>query len=110
MPIIEASWGVKFGTFMKLANSRTRPRLMPMPNSAIKIGRPIASNDPNVMSRMMIAARRPTASAPPGGSNCANWMTLPPNSIWSPGPSVCPPRSMIRSTSALPTSAAATSN
>jgi hypothetical protein len=33
-----------------------------MPNSAVMIGRPIASNDPNASNRMSTAARMPIAS------------------------------------------------
>ena len=35
---------------------------MPMPNSAVMIGRPIASTEPNAISRMTMAARMPIAS------------------------------------------------
>ena len=35
---------------------------MPMPNSAVMIGRPIASSDPNAISRMRTAARMPISS------------------------------------------------
>ena len=35
-----------------------------MPNSAVMIGRPIASTDPNASSRMMMAAIRPTNRPP----------------------------------------------
>ncbi len=39
---------------------------MAMPNSAVTIGRPIASNEPNAMRRMNTAAKRPKASVAGG--------------------------------------------
>ena len=44
---------------------------MPMPNSALPTGNPIASTDPNARIRMMIANARPSTSDD-GGSNEAN--------------------------------------
>ena len=38
-----------------------RPIAVPRPSSAVTIGRPIASAEPNVSSRTIIAAIRPTA-------------------------------------------------
>ncbi len=54
-----------------------------MPNSAVPIGRPIASTEPNASSRMIIAARRPIASLAPPISASAKMS--PPNSRRSPG-------------------------
>jgi hypothetical protein len=85
IPIIDASCGVKSGTFRKLANTKTSEMPMPIPNRAIMIGRPMASTDPNVTSRMRMAARKPIDSAPPGSSNSENTTALPPGSIASPG-------------------------
>ena len=52
-----------------------------MPNSAVMIGRPIASTDPNASNRMRIAARMPIASL-------AGW-------VWSVN--IEPPSSTCRS-------------
>ena len=39
---------------------------MPIPNSAVTIGSPMAMADPNASSRMTIAAATPTNSVDPG--------------------------------------------
>ena len=65
IPIIDASWVVKSGVAIVWLSSSTRPRPMPIPNSAVMIGKPIASTDPKTTSRMTIAARMPISSAAP---------------------------------------------
>ena len=110
MPIIEASWGVKFGTLIQFAESRTRPNPIPMPNSATRIGRHIANTEPNVISRISTAASSPTASALPGGSNSAFSITGPPNSTCRFGPLACAPREIMCSASLLATSEERTLN
>ena len=50
-----------------------------MPNSAMRIGSPIASSEPNATSRITMAARMPMSSAgprPPG-----SWNMRPPSAI-----------------------------
>ena len=62
IPIIAAAWVAKLGIVNRLAVSSTRAIPHPMPNSATRIGRPIASSEPKAMSRMTMAASRPTLS------------------------------------------------
>ena len=60
-----------------------RPTPVPRPNSAVPMGRPIAITEPNAISRMIAAARRPSASLS-GISKFAN---------------ISPPYSMVRPSS-----------
>ena len=60
---------------------------VPMPNSAVPIGRPIAITEPNAISRMTIAARSPMASLTPLIGFVANMS--PPYSIFRPGDVDC---------------------
>src|SRR6266568_1749544 len=86
MPIMAATCGVKSGTAITLASSRTADSPIPMPNRAVMMGSPMAGTEPNVSSRMMMAAPMPTASAPPG---FWNWACSMP---WPAGPMDRPPR------------------
>ena len=56
---------------------------MAMPNSAVTIGSPIASTEPNATRRMKTAASRPNASVA-GGFTPSEKMS-PPSSTVSPG-------------------------
>ena len=72
---------------------------MPRPNRAVITGSPIATAEPKVISKMMIAAMSPMPSVPTG----AVWesaATGPPTSTCSPSP----PAARIGSTSALASS------
>ena len=62
MPTIDATWGVKPGVMNTCDHSTTPDRPMLMPNSAVTIGRPIATTDPNASSRITTAAARPNTS------------------------------------------------
>ena len=57
-------------------------RPTPSPKIALSSGRPIASTDPNVISRMTIAAPTPTSSLRPNDGGSPNW---PDSSICTPG-------------------------
>ena len=59
MPIIDASCVAKSGVAIVWLSSCTKPSPMPMPKSAMRIGSPIASSEPNATSRITIAARMP---------------------------------------------------
>ncbi len=59
MPIIATIAVVKSGMAIGLLSSVTSAVAMPRPNSAVPIGRPIASTEPKAMMRMMTAARMP---------------------------------------------------
>jgi hypothetical protein len=62
MPIIASVWFENVGIVMRFTVSPTRAMPQPMPNSAVMIGRPMASTEPNASSRMIAAASRPIAS------------------------------------------------
>ncbi len=80
-PIIAASCGPKVGTTNGWLRTATMAKPMPMPNRAVRIGRPMAITEPKATSRMMIAAPMPISSL---GPSCG-WTTLamgcPPSSI-----------------------------
>ena len=63
-PIIVATELAQSGTSMTLASSAPPARPTPTPNSAVASGRPIATSDPNAISRMIAATSRPGPSAP----------------------------------------------
>ncbi len=70
MPIIEARIGVLFGTSTIAAARVNRSTLMPRPNRAMAIGRPMARTEPKAIRRMNTAATRPMSSAA-WGSGCS---------------------------------------
>ena len=78
-PIIMPTIFVMLGTSVKPANTPTAapPRRMPM--SAVPIGRPMATTEPNAMSSTMTATPRPIISLP--GSACSTCARLPVNSV-----------------------------
>ena len=82
MPIISTAWVVKSGMFITFATSCTIAMPHPMPKSAVAIGSPAASTDPNATSRMMTARSRPMPSLLPNA--CAAKMS-PPISTFRPG-------------------------
>ena len=80
MPMIEEKSGMD-------RTLLSRPAMMEpttMPASAVPMGRPMASTEPNARIRMMMAKARPSTSEL-GGSNSAK--TWPPSSTWRPGTS-----------------------
>ena len=56
------------------------PSPAPRPSSAVRIGRPIASSEPKVMSSTATAASRPIAVAKPRPACWACWIASPPSS------------------------------
>jgi hypothetical protein len=62
MPTIDATWTVKSGVDTTAAHSSTPARPMVMPNSAVRMGSPMATSEPKAMSRITMAASRPNAS------------------------------------------------
>ena len=83
MPIMAASWVANSGTEVAWESSSTMANPTPMPNRAVRMGRPMASTEPKAMSRMTTAASRPMASVPPGSSRAVK--SEPPPSTWMPG-------------------------
>ena len=82
MPIMMAAWRVKSGMSTTLVASRTSATPQPMPNSAVRMGSPMASREPKAMSRMTTAASRPMTSL---DGSCQVAKASPPSSIWRPG-------------------------
>ena len=62
MPIIEATSGVKSGVEKTCAMTPTPATAMPTPTSAVRIGRPIATTEPNASRSTTTAARMPMSS------------------------------------------------
>ena len=84
MPIMAASWVANSGTEVAWESSSTTAKPTPMPNRAVRMGRPMASTEPKAISRMTMAAMRPIASVLPGGRRVVKMS--PPPSTWRPGP------------------------
>ena len=63
--------GAQLGTSIRCATSDIELMPIARPNSAIPIGNPIATTEPNATSRTIIATTRPAASPGPasGSSN-----------------------------------------
>ena len=95
MPIIATAAVVKSGMSMRLRTTRTSAMPVPIPNSAVPMGSPIASTEPNAMRRMTIAASNPIASLVPLIGSVANMS--PPYSIVSPSTSTWSPSAVISS-------------
>ena len=87
MPIMAASWVANSGTEVTWESSSTMAKPTPMPNRAVRIGRPMASTEPKAISRMTTAASRPMASVPPGARRLVK--ASPPPSTCMPGPLAC---------------------
>ena len=62
MPIIVATWVVKSGVGTAAAHRPSAAIDAITPATAVRMGRPMATTDPNAISRMMAAASRPTPS------------------------------------------------
>ena len=91
-----ASCGAKLGIAIRCATSDIELIPSASPKSAIPIGRPIATTEPNATSRITIAATRPISSPipTPDSSNAKN--RSPPISIWSGEPARCSPTNAFR--------------
>ena len=101
MPIIAASSVPKVGTVSARLNRSMTPIPMPIPNRAVRIGRPMAITDPKAMSRMTIAARTPIVSLEPGLAVSAFVIGCPASSTWKPGRFAARAVSTTRATSFL---------
>ena len=64
IPIIEARIGVVVGTSTTAATMVSSITLIPSPNRAMPMGRPMARMEPKASRRMSTAASRPISSAP----------------------------------------------
>ena len=85
IPIMAANAGVN----ELIASTRAASKISRSPvarlNSAVTMGRPIATAEPNAIKRMTAPAASPTNSARPGGTISPDWTTAPPTSSWSSG-------------------------
>ncbi len=73
---------MKSGLTITFERSPTIANPVPMPSNAVKIGRPIASTDPNASSRMTTAATSPITSDDP--PKLGNRNMRPPSSNVAP--------------------------
>ncbi len=55
---------------------------MAMPNSAVRMGRPMATTEPNAISMISMAARMPAPSLGPGEAVITFPIGPPPRAIW----------------------------
>jgi len=107
IPIIAVTCGAKEGTSVNRASSVTIASPMPMPNSAVMIGSPIARTDPNAINKMSTAARMPIASL----AGCVWSVNIePPSSTWRLDVFAFFTRSRMCEARATGTSLACTSN
>ena len=97
MPIIVATCGVKFGVGTAIVHRLTPASATATPMRAVRMGRPIATSEPKLSSRMTAAATRPSASVE-GTPPLLN--QLPPNSVRRPTSWSGPAR--LRNSSAVP--------
>ena len=65
-PIMANISGAKTGMFNTWLRMSSRAKPMAMPNSAVRMGRPMATTEPKAMSMMIMAARMPAPSLGPG--------------------------------------------
>ena len=72
------------GTEVTWESSSTTAKPTPMPNRAVRMGRPMASTEPKAINKMTTAAMRPMASVLPGGRRVVK--VSPPPSTCRPGP------------------------
>ncbi len=85
-PIMLASAGAKSAVSMMWVPSVIRLSAVPRATIAVTIGMLIATTDPKVIRRTMIAASRPYISLPPSFC-CSTWRTgSPPASTRRPSP------------------------
>ena len=73
-PIIAASCGANSAVSKTWVPSVTRLRPTPSANSAVRIGRPIATTEPKVSSRMTTAASRPIAKEESPSSSARDFL------------------------------------
>ena len=69
-PIMELRMGAEVDTSSCVASSVMSAVPVARPNSAIPMGSPMPTTEPNVTRRMSTAARTPTISAAPVSGRC----------------------------------------
>ena len=81
MPIIIATCVVKSGVGTTAAHSPSAAMDAATPPSAVTMGRPMATTEPNAMSRITAAASRPTTSL---AGTSTSWNRSPPKATSTP--------------------------
>src|SRR3954465_1977289 len=77
IPTIAAGGGAQSGTSTTRRSSSASATDMPSPKTAVRSGRPIATAEPKVSSRIRAAAMRPMPP-PPAGAACGQFAPRPP--------------------------------
>ena len=65
-PIMAIISGAKVGVVITWESKSSTAKAMAIPNSAVMMGRPMATTEPKASSMMMMAARMPMPSLDPG--------------------------------------------
>ena len=81
--------GPKVGTVMKWLSTTRIPEPRPTPTRAVRIGRPMATTDPNARSMTTTAASRPIISLDPGAAETTCSTGAPPTATCRPGGRSC---------------------
>ena len=76
-----AVYGAQSGTSTNRRNTSPSAIATPRPNSAVIRGRPMATTEPKVISKMIAATIRPSPSEP-AATVCDLVATAPPTSTW----------------------------
>ncbi len=105
-----ASSEEKSGVSTTCVNSAITPRPVPRPNSAVTMGRPMAMSDPNVSSSTTIAASSPTAVEMPKPACSVISIACPPSSTCRSARAAVRATFTTRSTVALSSRLAFSSN
>ena len=80
-PIMANISGAKIGTFKMWLRRSSSAKPMAIPNSAVRIGRLIATTEPKAMSMMIIAPTIPAPSLGPGAAVITLPMGPPPRAM-----------------------------
>ncbi len=100
MPIMVASEVDQSGASTKEITTIVSVLLTARPATAIRIGSPAATSEPNMIRRMIAAAARPRPSEPISPCSACT-MLCPPSPTWKPSPDASSAMSSICSLSAI---------
>ena len=76
--------GAKIGVVTTWVRRSRTAKATAIPNSAVMMGRPMATTEPKASSMMMMAARMPMPSLGPGFAPATRPMASPPRATWYP--------------------------
>jgi len=102
--------GPKVGTVIRWLSAMRIPKPRPTPTRAVRIGRPMATTDPNARSMTTTAARIPIISLDPGAAETTCSTGAPPTATCRPGRAKRSAVSITRWTALAGRPAAAASN